>query len=102
MKTIKEAITSAGENMVLAARHYADKGATVYTAEIHILSLGLAMKKEFAAGLEPTATNYADLAKALYNHSAWRQKLVKLEVYPEPKARTSEASMADLEAEFGG
>lgn len=100
--TIAEAISKSQETMVLAAKHYADNGAKVYTAEIHRLSAGLAMKQVFKAGLEQTAVNFADVFGALSNHSAWRQKLVGQKLFPEPSKKGGlTTAMADLEAEFG-
>lgn len=99
--TIQEAKGKAQENVVLAARHFKDKGRTSYTADLHALSVGLATKKAIDGGLEGSAANYAELYKALGNHSAWRQKLEKLGIFASASARTVDSSMAELEEEMG-
>lgn len=101
MKTINEVKGQAADNVVLAARHFKDKGRTQYTADLHALSVGLATKKAVEGGMETSAANFAELYKTLGNHSAWRQKLEKLGIFATASARTVDSSMAELEEEMG-
>lgn len=99
--TIKEAQGIAADNMTLVARHYKDKGVTAWSAQHHSLAVGLATQKAIAGGLESNAGNYAALYQTLGNHSAWRQKFEKLDIFPKAMDRTVDASMKELEEEFG-
>lgn len=87
--------------MELAARSFKDKGRTHYSADLHYGAMGFAMAQQLKGGLEGSATNMAALSKALANHSAWRQKWEKLELFPKAGPKTAENVIAELEEEMG-
>lgn len=99
--TIIDAVSNAAKTMELAARSFKDKGRTHYSADLHYTAMGYAMNKQFEGGLEPTNANYAALCKSLANHSAWRQKFEKLELFPKAGVKAVENIMAELESEMG-
>lgn len=102
---ITEALTKCDETLRLAAQFQKDKGATVYTAEMHCTACGLAMRQvlfpKSGDALEATSTNIGTLFHALYNHSAWRQKFEKAKLFPKKEERSLTTAMEELEAEFG-
>lgn len=99
--TIIDAISKAGSTMELAARSFKDKGRTHYSADLHYGAMGFAMAQQIKGGLEPSAENMAALAKALANHSAWRQKWEKLQLFPKAGPKAAEDIMAELREEMG-
>ena len=103
--TIKEALAKLADTLEKAARHYKDKGKLVYSTEDHANSVGFAMRQIFhpkeGEGLESTGANYASVFLAAYNHSAWRQKFERLDIFPKKEAKTFENAVSALEEEFG-
>lgn len=99
--TIIDAISKAGATMELAARSFKDKGRTHYSADLHYGAMGFAVAQQIKDGLEPSATNMAAMSKALANHSAWRQKFEKLDLFPKAGPKTAENVIAELEEEMG-
>lgn len=99
---MKKVLAKAAETMTLAAQHYKDKGQKKYTAELHCGSVGFAIAQAVKDGMEPTSANFGAMVHALYNHSAWRQKFEKAELFEKAQERSLESLTAGLEEEFGG
>ena len=108
---IEVALKKVDETMQLCARHYADVGVKVYSADKHTNAAGLALKKVLAPAaladgtpadaVELTSANLAMLFHALYNHSAWRQKFEKAGLFEKKSERTVGDAIAELEEEVG-
>jgi hypothetical protein len=107
IKTV-DALKKASEILDLAARAEKDKGATAWTATLHVKVCGYIMRVLFApkdpnaARLEQTSENYAAVFHAIYNQSAWRQKFEKAEIFEKSTvAKGKEYGTAELEEEMG-
>lgn len=87
--------------MLAGGRVQQDKGRLEYKAEIHralgATAMAAALKK---FGLAPDAGNLRMLLALVDNHSAWRQKMVKEGIFPDPKDRPASAQVDDLLAEL--
>lgn len=99
---MKKVIETAASNLELAAKHFKDKGATAYTAELHASACGYALAKALKDGMEPTSTNLGALFHAVYNQSAWRQKFEKAKLFPKKEERSLDTLVNDLEKEMDG
>lgn len=100
-ETMKKFIATAAGDLELAARHFKDKGATSYTAELHASACGFAIAKTLKAGMEVNSANCGALFHALYNQSAWRQKFEKAGIFAKVGERSLESLVDSLEEEMG-
>lgn len=100
--TTQDMIQKAAEVVKLGAQAMADRGQKVYTVEIHCAVAGKAMCEVAKVHGQPlTGAETAALFHALYNHSAWRQKLEKEKVFTPlaKRATTFESLMQELDEE---
>lgn len=104
-------VKRAAEQMELNARFYKDKGETKYTAEKHASSVGYCLKQALTkpvivekaeVAMEVTTQNLGDLFHALYNHSAWRQKFEKADIFPKATERSLAGITDELDVEMDG